>query len=163
MTPSFLKIGGLTTLFSAIFVSLASAQSITVGIEDFADIGTGARMNLMTTDPTGRLFVNDQNGGLFHIDRETGADTEYLNLSNDNLYPSLDLISNRERWLSVVCFPSRFRIRGNRRLWQVLHDSQFYQYIAYCRLHLRRRNLVSQRFTGMECGPDGGPVCSTRR
>ena len=58
MTLSFLKTGSLATLLSAIVVSLVSAQSITVGIEEFADLGiSGARMNLMTTDPSGRCRV----------------------------------------------------------------------------------------------------------
>ena len=91
MTQSSLKIGTLTAVFSAIAMSLVSAQSITVGIEEYASIGTGARMNLMTTDPSGRLFVNDQRGGLFFIDRETRASNEYLDLSNGDLYPSLEL------------------------------------------------------------------------
>ena len=116
MTLSFLKIGGLATVFSAIvvsLVSLVSAQSITVGIEEFADLGiNGARMNLMTTDPSGRLFVNDQNGGLFFINRETREPTEYLNLSDDASYPSLDLISSGEPGFQSFAFHPDFAIAG---------------------------------------------------
>ena len=113
MTHSFTKIGSLATVLSAIFVSLVSAQSITVGIEEFADLGiAGARMNLMTTDPSGRLFVNDQNGGLFFIDRETQEATEFLNLSNDALYPSLDLLSSGEPGFQSFAFHPDFTIAG---------------------------------------------------
>ena len=113
MTLSFLKIGGSAIVFSAIVVSLVSAQSITVGIEEFADLGiNGARMNLMTTDPSGRLFVNDQNGGLFLVDRQTRNTTEYLNLSDDDLYPSLDLFSNGEPGFQSFAFHPDFATTG---------------------------------------------------
>ena len=113
MTQSFLKIGSLATLLSAIVVSLVSAQSITVGIEEFADLGIdGARMNLMTTDPTGRLFVNDQNGGLFFVDRETRNVTTYVDLSNSAAYPSLELISTFEPGFQSFAFHPDFAIAG---------------------------------------------------
>jgi len=113
MTLSFLKTGSLATLLSAIVVSLVSAQSITVGIEEFADLGiSGARMNLMTTDPSGRLFVNDQDGGIYLIDRATRNVTEYVNLSNDVLYPSLDLISAGEPGFQSFAFHPDFATVG---------------------------------------------------
>ena len=69
-------------------------------------------MNLMTTDPSGRLFVNDQNGGLFFIDRETRKPTEYLNLSNDAVYPSLDLFSAGEPGFQSFAFHPDFATAG---------------------------------------------------
>ena len=113
MTHSFLKIGSLAAVFSAIVVSLVSAQSITVGIEEFADLGiVSARMNLMTTDPSGRLFVNDQRGGLFFVDRETREVTEYLDLSDGTLYPSLELFSNGEPGFQSFAFHPDFATAG---------------------------------------------------
>ena len=112
MTQSFLKIGSLAAVMTAIVVSLVSAQSITVGIEEFASIGAGARMNLMTTDPAGRLFVNDQNGGLFFVDRATRTTTEYLNLSDGALYPSLELISSGEPGFQSFAFHPDFATAG---------------------------------------------------
>ena len=113
MNLSFLKIGGLATVLSAIVVSLVSAQSITVGIQKFADLNLdGARMNLMTTDPSGRLFVNDQDGGLFFINRQTRRSTEYLNLSDDGLYPSLQLISAGEPGFQSFAFHPDFATAG---------------------------------------------------
>ena len=113
MSLSRLKISGFTTLFLAIATSLTSAQSITVGIEEFADLEiNGARMNLMSTDPAGRLFVNDQNGGLFFIDRDTREPTEYLDLSDDDLYPSLDLFSAGEPGFQSFAFHPDFATAG---------------------------------------------------
>ena len=113
MTASFLKIGGLATVLSAIVVTLVSAQSITVGIEEYADLElNGARMNLMTTDPSGRLFINDQNGGLFFIDRQSREPTEYLNLSDDASYPTLDLISAGEPGFQSFAFHPDFATAG---------------------------------------------------
>ncbi len=65
-------------------------EGIAVGIRDFAVLpdsaipGTStfgpARMNLMTADPLGRLFVNDQHGGLYQISADGSSVTTYLNL-----------------------------------------------------------------------------------
>ena len=110
MTLSFLKIGSLATVFSAIVVSLVSAQSISVGIQKFADLNlNGARMNLMSTDPTGRLFVNDQNGGLFLINRQTRRSAEYLNLRD---FPTLELFSNGEPGFQSFAFHPDFATAG---------------------------------------------------
>jgi len=72
---SCLKKCTLTLTCLMAMLASANAQSITVGIEDFADLGINARMSVMTTDPSGRFFVNDQNGGLYHVDRSFGAST----------------------------------------------------------------------------------------
>lgn len=100
----------LTCLLS--MLASASAQSITVGIEEFADLGLNARMSVMTIDPSGRLFVNDQNGGLYHVDRISGASTLYVDLSDDGTYPSLDLISGGEPGFQSFAFHPDFATAG---------------------------------------------------
>ena len=113
MTQSILKIGSFATVLSAMAISLVSAQSISVGIQKFADLNLdGARMNLMTTDPSGRLFVNDQNGGLFFINRQTRQPTEYLDLSDTDLYPTLELISSGEPGFQSFAFHPDFATAG---------------------------------------------------
>ena len=58
-----------------------------VTVPDYID-GRPPRLNLLTPDPTGRLFVNDQCGPLYHIDRNSTNVTQYLNLDH---YPGLQL------------------------------------------------------------------------
>ncbi len=70
----------------------ASAQ-LALGVENFATLPSGTRMSVMTTDPNGRLFVNDQNGPLYSVDRDTRSVTPYLNI-DPNSYPNLGLIQN---------------------------------------------------------------------
>ncbi len=98
---------GLLTLLAP-----AGAQSITVGIQQFADLGINARMSVMTSDPSGRLFVNDQNGGLYHIDRASRVVTLYVDLSDDRTYPSLDLISSGEPGFQSFAFHPDFATPG---------------------------------------------------
>ena len=109
----------LTRSFSALLFailvalpSLVSAQSITVGIEEFVDLdlNVAPRMNLMTTDPTGRLFVNDQNGGLYLVDRQSS--NLYVDLSDSNLYPTLELFSNGEPGFQSFAFHPDFANTG---------------------------------------------------
>ena len=56
---------------------------IAVGIEDYATIpGGNARMSVMTADPAGRLFVNDQLGQLYSVSRGTNPSvSSYLDFS----------------------------------------------------------------------------------
>lgn len=92
--------------------TLTNAQ-VTVGIEDYAIIpGNPARMSVMTTDSTGRLFVNDQNGALYTVDRNTRAVTSYLDLSDDTAYPTLDLISSGEPGFQSFAFHPDFGNTG---------------------------------------------------
>lgn len=63
--------------------------TIRVAIEEFArlpDTGSGqnapARANLLTTDPLGRLFVNDQRGQLYTVSGNGSVVTEYLDLND---------------------------------------------------------------------------------
>ncbi len=103
----------LSLAFVLSMFASANAQSITVGIEDFADLGTNARMSVMTTDPNGRLFVNDQRGGLFHVDRSSRASTQYLDISDDGAYPSLDLFSGGEPGFQSFAFHPDFASTGS--------------------------------------------------
>ena len=91
----------------------ANAQSITVGIEEYADLGTNARMAVMTTDPNGRLFVNDQLGGIYHIDRNTRNVTQYLDLSDDGMFPTLDLETGFEPGFQSFAFHPDFAVTGS--------------------------------------------------
>ena len=63
-------------------------EGLQVGIRDFAvlpNTGSGsnapARVNLMTADPLGRLFVNDQRGPLYTVSDDGSTVTNYLDLS----------------------------------------------------------------------------------
>ena len=67
--------------------------SVPVVFEDFATIPDSAtdqpaRMNYLTKDPTGRLFVNDQNGPLYTVDATGNNVSEYLDLRD---YAELDI------------------------------------------------------------------------
>ena len=60
--------------------------SADVGIRDFARLpnsgeGLPARMSVMTSDPSGRLFVNDQRGPLYTVSDDGATVTPYLDLS----------------------------------------------------------------------------------
>ncbi len=74
-------------------ISQSASAQLTLGIENFATLPSGTRMSVMTTDPNGRLFVNDQNGPLYTIDRDTRSVTPYLNIDPIN-FSSLGLIQN---------------------------------------------------------------------
>ncbi len=104
----------VSALFACALAPLATAQ-LTVGIENYAvipDTGAAARMSVLTTDPVGRLFVNDQNGPLYTVDRATRAVTPYLSLANDAAYPSLDLRSGGEPGFQSFAFHPDFYNAG---------------------------------------------------
>lgn len=98
----------LTMMCLLSMLASLDAQSITVGIQEFADLGINARMSVMTADPSGRLFVNDQRGGLYHVERSTRAATLYLDLSDDSTYPSLELVSGSEPGFQSFAFHPDF-------------------------------------------------------
>ena len=110
---NYLKRHALSLAFLLTVITSVNAQQITVGIEEFADLGLNARMAVMTTDPSGRLFVNDQRGGLFFVDRESRAPTTYLDLSDDGQYPSLDLRSGTEPGFQSFAFHPDFNQTGS--------------------------------------------------
>ena len=98
--------------FTCVLTPLVSAQ-VTVGIEDYATIpgvapGVPARMSVMTADPAGRLFLNDQRGPLFTVDRDTRNVTEYLSLADSAAYPSLDLRTGAEPGFQSFAFHPDF-------------------------------------------------------
>ena len=69
------------------------AGNITVRVLPYITVpdyipGRPPRLNLLTPDPAGRLFVNDQCGPLYHIDQATTKVTRYLNLDD---HPGLQL------------------------------------------------------------------------
>ncbi len=109
---SCLKRSTLSFVFLLSMFAMANAQSITVGIEEYADLGTNARMAVMTTDPSGRLFVNDQLGGIYHVDRNTRDVTQYLDLSDDGAFPSLDLVTGSEPGFQSFAFHPDFDQQG---------------------------------------------------
>ena len=97
---------------SCVLTPLAVAQ-VTVGIEDYATIpgvapGVPARMSVMTADPAGRLFLNDQRGPLFTVDRDTRSVTQYLSLADDAAYPTLDLRTGAEPGFQSFAFHPDF-------------------------------------------------------
>ena len=102
----------------ASFVTLASGQQIRIGIEDYVDLNVDARMSVMTTDPNGRLFVNDQQGSLYLIDRNAADDRasrnviEYLDFANSTLYPSIQLRPGNEPGFQSFTFHPDFANLG---------------------------------------------------
>ena len=85
---------------SVLFLAASSAhalieEGLSVGIRDFAVLpdstGTSlpARAHVMTADPLGRLFVNDQRGPLHMISPDGSTVTNYLDLST---YPGIDVV-----------------------------------------------------------------------
>ena len=88
-------------------------QGLQVGFRDFAvlaDSGSGnnapARASVMTDDPLGRLFVNDQRGPLYNIAPDGSAVTPYLDLRT---VPGLALdTSSGERGFQSFAFHPDF-------------------------------------------------------
>ncbi|MGF1449611.1 MAG: PQQ-dependent sugar dehydrogenase [Opitutales bacterium] len=66
---------------------------------------TGARVNLVTTDPAGRLFANDQRGPLYHIS-DDGTVSVYLDLRDPpyNTFHSL-LMENEAGFMGFAFHP----------------------------------------------------------
>jgi hypothetical protein len=67
--------------------------------------GQPPRVSVVTEDPHGRLFANDQRGPLYAFQSETGAVTEYLDLRD---YPELDLLSTWEAGFQSFAFHPGF-------------------------------------------------------
>jgi len=90
--------------------------SLTVVIQDFAvlpDSSSGnsapARMSVMTADPLGRLFVNDQRGPLYTVSRDGATVTEYVDLRD---YPTLRITSSSEKGFQGFAFHPDFNAAG---------------------------------------------------
>ncbi len=85
-------------------------SGLSVGIEDFAVIpdstpGSPPRMSLLTPDPSGRLFVNDQRGPLYTIDATGTSVQEYLDLRD---FPALQINSGSEPGFQSFAFHPDF-------------------------------------------------------
>ncbi len=99
----------VASAMSVLLTSSIGLAAVTARIENYATIpGGNARMNVMTSDPAGRLFVNDQNGGLFTVDRVTRSVSTYLNLANSVQYPQIGLISSGEPGFQSFAFHPDF-------------------------------------------------------
>jgi hypothetical protein len=108
------------SLIAAILISLFTSQpahavieeGLSIGIRDFAvlpDSAAGnsapARANVMTADPLGRLFVNDQRGPLYTVSVDGATVTNYLDLST---YADINLVSGFEQGFSSFAFHPDF-------------------------------------------------------
>ncbi|MFN3167418.1 MAG: PQQ-dependent sugar dehydrogenase [Phycisphaeraceae bacterium] len=91
---------------------------LAVGIRDFAtlpDSANGsssgpARMSVMTADPLGRLYVNDQRGPIYNVS-PTGDVTEYLDV---RAFPGIDLrTESGEQGLQSFAFHPGFHTPGS--------------------------------------------------
>ncbi|TWU59002.1 Quinoprotein glucose dehydrogenase B precursor [Rubripirellula tenax] len=99
----------IASAMSCFWASSFATAAVTARIETYATIpGGNARMNTMTSDPAGRLFVNEQNGGLFTVDRATRNVSTYLNLADSTQYPQIGLTSSGERGFQSFAFHPDF-------------------------------------------------------
>lgn len=85
-----------------------------VQIESFATIPDSStnlppRLNLLTPDPNGRLFVNDQRGPMYTIDPTGNNVTEYLDLRD---FATLDIRSTSEAGFQSFAFHPDFFNQG---------------------------------------------------
>lgn len=86
------------------------ASGFSVQVEEVATIPDSTandppRLHVLTQDPGGRLFVNDQRGVLYTIDEQTGAVTQYLDLRD---YPALDIRAGFEDGFNGFAFHPDF-------------------------------------------------------
>ncbi len=91
-------------------------QGISVGIRDFAvlpDSSGGnsapARVNVVTSDPLGRLFVNDQRGPLYTMSSDGSTVTNYLDLST---FAGINLVTSSEQGFQGFSFHPDFAETG---------------------------------------------------
>ena len=85
-------------------------SNLSVDILDFATIPDSRnrqppRLSVLTTDPTGRLFVNDQRGPLYTIDSAGSEVTEYLDLRD---FSELRITSTSEAGFQSFAFHPDF-------------------------------------------------------
>lgn len=81
-------------------------SGISVEVEAVATIpdsssGRPPRISVLTQDPSGRLFANDQRGPMYAFEESTGVVTEFLDLRD---YPELDIISTSEAGFQSFAF-----------------------------------------------------------
>ncbi|MFC1758027.1 PQQ-dependent sugar dehydrogenase [Planctomycetota bacterium] len=114
----------VTSLIAVTFASVSNAQNrfptpiptsnISVNIEEFATIPDSSnrqppRISLLTTDPTGRLFANDQRGPMYTIDSSGSEVTEYLDLRD---FSDLRIVSTSEAGFQGFAFHPEFANEG---------------------------------------------------
>ena len=92
------------------FADAIPASGFSVRIESVVTIPDSSnnnppRLHVLTQDPGGRLFVNDQRGVLYTFDEETGVVTEYLDLRD---YPELDIRAGSEDGFQGFAFHPDF-------------------------------------------------------
>ncbi|BCX49013.1 hypothetical protein HAHE_29210 [Haloferula helveola] len=63
------------------------------------------RISVVTQDPMGELFANDQRGPLYHIDESSGVVTEFLDLRD---YPTIPVTSTFEAGFQAFAFHPDF-------------------------------------------------------
>ncbi len=85
-------------------------SGVSVEVETVATIpdstsGSPPRLSVLTQDPSGRLFVNDQRGPLYLVDEETGAVTEFLDLRD---FSDLAIVSTSEAGFQSFAFHPDF-------------------------------------------------------
>ena len=68
------------------------------------------RVSLLTTDPTGRLFANDQRGPMYWLDRTDSSVTEYLDLRD---FSELRITSTSEAGFQSFAFHPDFVSEGS--------------------------------------------------
>lgn len=72
--------------------------------------GSPPRLSVLTEDPAGRLFVNDQRGPMYQVDEATGTVTEYLDLRD---YGELSIKATWEAGFQSFAFhPDFFNSEG---------------------------------------------------
>lgn len=67
------------------------------------------RVSVVTQDPSGRLFANDQRGPLYAFDENSGQVTEYLDLRD---FPELSIVSTSEAGFQGFAFHPSFFDEG---------------------------------------------------
>ena len=87
----------------------------TVRIQDHATVpdstpGSPPRLSVLTPDPTGRLFVNDQRGPLYRIPTGGGGATSYLDLRD---FPTIPVLSTSEAGFQSFAFHPQFAQSGS--------------------------------------------------
>ncbi len=96
------------------FATPIPTSDVSVLIEDFATIPDSSsrqppRLSLLTPDPTGRLFVNDQRGPLYAIDSTGSQVSEYLDLRD---FRELRITSTSEAGFQSFAFHPDFANTG---------------------------------------------------
>ena len=92
------------------FPDTIPASGITVTLRDVvtlpdSDSGRPPRVSVVTEDPSGRLFANDQRGPLYTFDETAGSFWEYLDLRD---YPELQIVSTFEAGFQGFAFHPGF-------------------------------------------------------